>query len=534
MPCRVLLLLTGRALFFIPGGVIINGKTSIPYASGYGDAGASLVKKALRAFMAVSASPQEDIDDHNYTLRQRGRMLYMAAPVATSAIRTMRTNVVGVGLTMRSRIKREILGMTAEAAAEWQKRTESEWAIWSEKKQNCDAIGVSNFNGLQSLALTSALMSGDCFALLQRVKPSQMSPYGLRIRLVEADLVSTPDRIGVLPGISTESKLENGNTVFDGVEIDSKTNAIIAYHISNRYPSAARFSGEEMKWQRVEAYGRRTGLPNVLHIMEPERAGQYRGVTFLAPVIEQLLQIRRYTEAELMAAIIQSFFTAWITTESDPAGFPTNEVIGEDEQISEDPNEYEMGAGQVIHLKPGEQVHFGNPNIPTNGFDAFVKSIATQIGASLEIPRDVLLKEFNASYSASRAALLEAFRAFKHKRQWLVDDFCQPTYEVWLAEAIARGRIEAPGFFADPLIRAAYCGAQWIGPAQSQIDPLKEVKADIMAVDAGFKSYEQAVIEREGGDLMENIEQLITVKEKLSEMVNSSNTDVQEEEGEET
>lgn len=483
------------------------------------------MKKALRAFQAVSASPQEDIDDHNYTLRQRGRMLYMAAPIATSAIRTTRTNVVGVGLTMKSRINREVLGMSAEAAKQWQQKTEAEWAIWSEKKQNCDANGVSNFKGLQSLALTSALMSGDCFALLQRVDPTKLSPYGLRIRLIEADLVSTPDRIGVLPGTPTEAKAENGNTIYDGVEIDKKTSTITAYHISNRYPSAAHFNGEKMEWKRVDAYGKLTGLPNVLHIMEPERAGQYRGVTFLAPVIEQLLQIRRYTEAELMAAIIQSFFTAWIETESDPAAFPTNEVISEDEQISEDPNEYEMGAGQVIHLKPGEKVHFGNPNIPTNGFDSFVKSIATQIGASLEIPRDVLLKEFNASYSASRAALLEAFRAFKCKRQWLVDDFCQPTYEVWLAEAIARGRIHAPGFFSDPLIRAAYCGAQWIGPAQSQIDPSKEIKGQILAVDRGFKTHEQATVELDGGDWNENIEQLAREKELLSQIGGSKSAE---------
>jgi lambda family phage portal protein len=218
-----------------------------------------------------------------------------------------------------------------------------------------------------------------------------------------------------------------------------------------------------------------------------------------------------------MAALVQSFFTAWIETESDPAAFPTNEVGSDEPEVSHDPNEYEMGAGQVIHLKPGEKVNFGNPNIPTNGFDAFVKSVATQIGAALEIPRDVLLKEFNSSYSASRGALLEAYRAFKKRRQWLVNDFCQPLYEIWLAEAVARGRISAPGFFADPLIRAAYCGTQWIGPAQSQIDPSKEVKAAILAVDRGFKTHEQATVEMDGGDWEENVEQLKREKAALAE-----------------
>ena len=77
-----------------------NRNRSRPQASGYSDAGASLVKRAIRGFRAVSLSPLMDIDMNNMTLRQRSRMLYMAAPVATSAIDTNRTKVVGVGLAV--------------------------------------------------------------------------------------------------------------------------------------------------------------------------------------------------------------------------------------------------------------------------------------------------------------------------------------------------------------------------------------------------------------------------------------------------
>ena len=87
---------------------------------GYGDAGASWHKRSTKGFRAFSGSPKEDIDAHNWTLRQRARMLYMAAPIATSAIRTNRTNVVGIGLQLKSRIDREALGMTQEAADAWQ------------------------------------------------------------------------------------------------------------------------------------------------------------------------------------------------------------------------------------------------------------------------------------------------------------------------------------------------------------------------------------------------------------------------------
>ena len=105
-----------------------------PVNKGYGDAGASWHKKATKGFRAMSGSPKEDIDANNYTLRQRARMLYMAAPIATSAIRTNRTNVVGIGLQLKSRIDREALGMTQEAADAWQAQAEREFALWSERK----------------------------------------------------------------------------------------------------------------------------------------------------------------------------------------------------------------------------------------------------------------------------------------------------------------------------------------------------------------------------------------------------------------
>lgn len=50
--------------------------------------------------------------------------------------------------------------------------------------------------------------------------------------------------------------------------------------------------------------------------MDAERPEQYRGVPYLAQAIEPLLQMRRYTEAEITAAMVQSFFTAFITTET--------------------------------------------------------------------------------------------------------------------------------------------------------------------------------------------------------------------------
>jgi lambda family phage portal protein len=322
----------------------------------------------------------------------------------------------------------------------------------------------------------------------------------------------------------TTAKLANGNKIYDGVEVD-KSGAVVAYHIANNHPN--QYDGEPTEFARVEAYGKETGLPNILHIMDTERPEQYRGVPYLAQAIEPLLQMRRYTEAEITAAVVQSFFTAFIKTEAGTDGMPFNEIGGEGEvEASRDPNEYEMGPGAMNILEPGEDVTFGSPTHPNTGFDVFMRSLCEQVGAALEIPADLLLMAFNSSYSASRAALLEAWKGFKMRREWLTDDFCRPVYEIWLTEAVARGRISAPGFLTDPVIRQAYLGSEWIGPAQGQLDPTKEVQAAAMAVEHGFSTREAESVKLNGSEYVRNVDKL-TVENELLRRANGASAPVQ-------
>lgn len=161
---------------------------------------------------------------------------------------------------------------------------------------------------------------------------------------------------------------------------------------------------------------------------------------------------------------------------------------------------YELGPGMVNMLNPGEKVEIADAKRPSTNFDAFVTALSKYIGAALEIPVELLTKNFMSSYSASRAALLEAWKAFRMKRAWLAADFCQPIYEIFLIEAISSGRLKAPGFFLDPMIKKAYSGAQWNGPAQGMIDPVKEVNAAKERISIGISTRQKETIEMTGGD----------------------------------
>jgi hypothetical protein len=129
-----------------------------------------------------------------------------------------------------------------------------------------------------------------------------------------------------------------------------------------------------------------------------------------------------------------------------------------------------------------------------------VLSLIKQIGMGLGVPFEVLIKVFNSSYSASKAALLDAWMRFRSERIWLARSFCQPVYETWLAEAITLGRVKAPGFFRDPLVRWAYCQAAWFGDSMGSINPKDEVAAFSAAIEARLTTHERAEWELFGTD----------------------------------
>lgn len=464
--------------------------------SGYDESAASRKKNSMAGWLASSKSPQEDIDKNQPLMRQRSRSLYMTSSIAAAAIKTTRTNVVGTGLKLQPSIDADYLNMSPEDAMRWNKAAQREFKMWSESKL-CDITRLHDFYEMQALVQLSAIMSGDAGFMLmyEDKKDSSYMPYGLRVRLIESDRISTPDSLGTNVDL-WKTNMDNGNRIYNGVEIDGN-GAVAAYHVCNMHPNSTL--SYDKKWQRVEAWNEKTGLPNMALVYESERIEQYRGVPLLAPVIESLKQLTRYTDSEVMAAVLSSFFTLFITS-NDDKGDRDFTGLGSMEEDEDDRRNLAMGAGAINILKPGESIQEADPSRPNSNFDGFVSSFTKFIGAALEIPDELLLKRFGNSYSAARGELEEAWKAFKMKRSWLVKDFCQPVYEIFLYEAVAEGRIKAPGFFLDAGIRKAYSTATWIGPTKGMLDPVKEVTASTIKIDNGLSTREIESYELSNGD----------------------------------
>lgn len=490
--------------------------------TGYSEHGASRSKQWSRGWNDKGGSAREDIELNLPVLRRRARLLYMGGGLGRAAIRRMRTNVIGTGLQLRASPDFEALGISEDEAQAWSRRVEREFRLWADSK-DCDITGLNTFDQLTGVALMNWLMSGDVFPLLLDGHRDGQ-PYDLRVSLIEADRVCTPGGVSVngvtlTPALSLQGRGGTAGEIRDGVEIGAN-GEVVAYHVANFHPLSSTFvpGGQvEKKWKRVPVYGPKSGRRLILHLMEQERVGLYRGVPFLAGVIEDLKQISRYTEAELLAAVVSAFFTVFVKSKTPDN--PLAESVPVSEQVtagdSDAANKYELGPGSMIGLEPDEDIAVANPQRPNVNFDGFVNSIAAQIGASLEIPYEVLVMRFNSSFSAARAAILQGWMMFRQWRAWMAADFCGPIYEEWMTEAILNGRIEAPGFFDDPGVRAAWLRASWHGPVALSLDPVKEATASKIRIETKISTREREAAESNGMDISEVISQLGAEEKQL-------------------
>lgn len=477
---------------------------------GYGEHGASARKKSMMGWIASLGGPKTDIYQYRDRLVARSRDLFMGSPIARGAINTMVTNVVGAGLKLKASIDIDTLKLfgkvdqTADRVENnifenLENRIEKEFAFWAGSK--IEQSGIMDFYQLQEIVFLTTLLNGECFIHLSRFQ-TRDNPYLLKLSIIEPDRVSTP-----MDKMSDDS-------VVNGIQFDNN-GRIAGYYVmeQNPYDMPKGINNHNF----IPIYGSE-GQLNIIHLVLTERPGQIRGVPFLAPAMESLKQLDRYTDAELMSAVISSMFTVFIETTEDKAVDVVDlSNLSEGDRITNDDETLELGNGAVVSLEKGEKATTINPSRPNSQFDPFMIAIIRQIGSSLGIPYELMVMHFTSSYSASRAALMEAWKTFRKKREWFAQNFCQLIYEEWLIEAEMIGRVETPEYENDILVQKAFTSAIWNGPSQGQLDPKKEVEAAILRINAGLSTRTKETAELNGGDFEQNIRIIARENKAISE-----------------
>jgi lambda family phage portal protein len=154
----------------------------------------------------------------------------------------------------------------------------------------------------------------------------------------------------------------------------------------------------------------------------------------------------------------------------------------------------EPGTMQV--LLPGEDVKFSSPADVGGGYEAFQYRTLLAVSASLGLPYHLVTGDVRqANYSSLRAELVEFRRRIGQLQHGVVaHQLCRPVWMRWLETAALSGALEAAPSLARPV--------QWIPPRWDWVDPLKDIQAQVLAMEAGITSRRK-VVEATGYDVEE-------------------------------
>ena len=389
------------------------------------------------------------------TLRSRSRDMVRRNPWATNALDAFIGNSIGTGIKPQS----------LHPDASLREAIQTLWLRWTDE---ADATGLTDFYGLQAIACRSVMEAGECFVRLRPRLPKDGLSVPLQLQLLEAEHLPT-----------AESRRLERNYIRAGIEFNG-IGKRVAYHLYREHPGDTSNPMASTELVRVPA-------ESVLHLFRPLRPGQLRGQPWLTQVLIKLYELDQYDDAELVRKKTAAMFAGFVTKNA-----PEDAVLNEGAADADGNALAGLEPGTMQVLLPGEDVKFSNPADVGASYETFMRVQLRSIAAGMGITYEQLTGDLTGvNYSSIRAGLLEFRRRceqFQH--QVIVFQMCRPIWRAWIDAALLSGALPNAGD------RARYYDVKWIPPGFAWVDPLKDIKAQVMAVRAGFKSRAEVVSEQ--------------------------------------
>ena len=401
-------------------------------------------------------------------LRERCRDAVRKNPYAEKAISSFVASAIGVGIKLQSQHPDEGI----------RKQINREFLKWTDY---ADADGILDFFGLQRLACRSMREGGECFARFRYRRPEDGFRIPLQIQLLEAEHLPTWK--------PTTSEAVGNNTIDLGIEFNLFGKRV-AYHLYKRHPGAVYSpGGANYETTRVPA-------EQVMHLFDPLRPGQKRGIPWFTPILTDLWELGQYSDAQLVKQKVAAMFVGWVKTLNDDMN--TGGMFNAEQSETSGVGLADLEPGTAQILQPNEEMGWNDP--PDAGsFGEFMRTCLRGIAAGLGITYEMLTGDLSTvNFSSSRVGQLDFRRVceqFQHSV--FVQQFCRPLFNEWLRIGVLSGALNLPGYADDP---QQYQEVRWITPGFPWINPLQDVKAAIAEVRAGFTTR-SAVVSAKGDDV---------------------------------
>jgi lambda family phage portal protein len=454
------------------GDAPVRGKRNLTLFNG------SLASRLTQDWVnAPILSADQEIKGSLRILRGRARELSRNNAVAKSYLKILVSNVIGergIGYQPLVRNNNDELNKT------FNDKIEKAWCEWSQKG-NCTVDGKWSMRQVQALALQTVATDGEIFI---RMVPGFDNKYRFALQLID------PDQVDPLfyRYRSEGNNGRNSNEIRLGVEVD-EWGRPVAYHVNPAHPSDL---GGSLLRERIPAQ-------YVLHLYDPLRVQQTRGIPWFTPAMLEMRMVGGYMEAELVASRVGAAKMGF---------FEHVDAVGFEAQNDDAHYTLEGSPGTFETLPPGLKLSEWKPEHPANAFPAFIKAAIRFIAGALGVSYNALASDLEGvNYSSMRSGLLIERDQWKICQSFLKEGFMAPVFANWMSMALLSGELKLDS--RDP---SRFLEGKWESRGWPWVDPLKDVQASILGIGAGLKTRDH-IISEEGGDVEEVFEQLKQEKE---------------------
>lgn len=416
--------------------------------------------RRLRGWRAPSTGPNRAATGME-TIRNRTRDAIRNDWGAAAGARSWVTNLVGSGIVPRPRT----------SDAKLKARLIEVWDAWV---READADGVLDFYGLQTLATRTWIASGEVFIRLRPRKLDDGLTVPLQIQLIEPDMVPMIDH-DAWPGMPA------GNRIRSGIELN-RIGRRVAYWVYREHPGEYHGHVSLSDLVRIPA-------DMMLHMFEPLRPGQLRGVSDFATVLTKLRGVMDFDDAVLERQRLANLFAMFITRSNPSGPMPLDVTTGQlDLDAGGASPAIMIEPGLVQELAPGEDVRFSEPPDSGANYGEFIRAQHLGVAAGQGLPYELLTGDLKDVSDRTLRIILNEFRRHCGQRQWqiIIPMLCQPVRDAWALYASGGGRI-LPSQIAEAR------RVTWAPEAWAYIHPVQDVQAKKLEVEAGFRARSQVI-----------------------------------------
>ena len=461
-----------------------DGLETLQWRTGYDGAG---FRRRLKSWVPSQYTTNVIMASSGRLLRSRCRDVLRNNPHANAAVESFSANIIGTGIKPSS-----LLSDKPDLRAALQRL----WLDWTDE---CDADGLADFFGMQTIVARALFEAGECFIRFRNRKSADGFAVPLQLQLLESDMCP----------YEWNMQAPNGNWIMNGIELDALGRRA-AYWFYPTHPG-------DMPIEPVASLMPvRIPASEVLHIFKCTRPGQMRGVPLVTPALIRLFFLDQYDDAELERKRIAAMFAGFITSAAPEDVVPIDGMDTSSDQDGIGLSGLEPGTLQT--LLPGEDIKFSEPADVGGTYEAFQYRQQLGVFSAVGIPYSICTSDLRrANYSSLRGSIVEYRRKLEQfQHNVFVFQMCRPIWRRWLDTAVLAQAIDisASDYLAN---LSAYQAAKWIPQRNDWVDPLKDRQAEKLAVDAGFKSRSD-VIEAEGTDPEETDKRIAADAERAEEL----------------